>query len=187
MSYHAWKPKLSGKDTRIEDLILEASKDTVRLDEPLDLTLKFRVLGGLRVSLEQKAWEEAYDAGDRFIRTYYTIELSKSGRTLLKTQIVKPQKFVRKATFYWTRNPDLPYRIWALIVQEDDNPIVPKDEDDARSLMFDLEKTTHVIGSDLGRGNHKLSATVKLKWSRHTFIDKGSVSQKSADVRVSCQ
>ncbi|MFQ5951691.1 MAG: hypothetical protein ACE5KH_06375 [Candidatus Geothermarchaeales archaeon] len=187
MSYHDWKPKQSGKDTRIDALSLEAAKNLVHLDEPLDLTVKFRVLGGLRASLEQKAWEEAYDAGDRFIRTYYTLELNKGARSLLKAKIIKPQKFVRKATFYWTRNPDLPYRIWALIVQEGDNPIVPKDEDDARSLMFDLEKTFHVMGSDLGKGDHRLSATVKLKWARHTFIESGSTSQKSPDIRVSCQ
>lgn len=186
MPYSDWKPKIDGKDTRIEAMTIETPNETLRLDEAIELTVNLKVLGGLRNCLEQEAWEEAYNLGDKFIRVTYFIELNKSYAGILKTKIIKPHKIVRKATFYWSRNPDLPYKIWALISQENHNPIVPKDEEDTKSLMFDLKKTYHIMGSDLGKGDHKLSAKVRVKWPRHSFVDSGSASMTSNNLMISC-
>ena len=187
MSYEEWEPKLTGKNTRIEALDLKASKSDVDLDDTIDFTLSFKVLGDLRDVMEQEEWENAYNSGDSYIRLTYEIEINKRSVGVLKKHIIKPRKFVRKITFYWSRNPDLPYRIWALVVKEDFDPIVPKNTNEAKSLALDVKKTYRVLASDLGKGHHKLSAKVKIKWAKHSFIQKGKTIKTSPRIQVICK
>src|SRR6202050_2838485 len=90
---------------------------------------------------------------------------------------------VRRARFYWSRDPDLPYRIWAAIVHEDGGaPIIPVSVEDARLKLFDIVKRFDAPAKSLGRGTHRLVASVDLSWGRRTYIEKGKTSGKSKPV-----
>jgi hypothetical protein len=92
---------------------------------------------------------------------------------------------VRRARFYWSRDPDLPYRIWAAIVHEDGGaPIIPVSVEDARTKLFDVVKRFEIPAKSLGRGTRKLVASVDVAWGRRTYIEKGKISGKSRPVEV---
>lgn len=182
MAYHDWVPKLSGKNSSIKNIKLELSNQEIKSDELTNFNVNFRISGDLRDCLEQESCEEAYNLGDTYIRITCTIDLFK--KKLSSNKKIKTDKFVRKATFYWTRNPELPYRIWILVVQENYEPIVPQDILSAKSFMFDFNKSYNFTGSDLGSGTHEIMAKVKIKWTRHSLIGQSSVSQTSNVVKI---
>ena len=77
-----------------------------------------------------------------------TIEVDlKSGRNT-----ILPLKFIRKAVLFWTRSPKIPYRIWVSIIK-DDIPFYPLTVEEARSLLFDVNKVIEVNGNDLNSGS----------------------------------
>ncbi len=87
---------------------------------------------------------------------------------------------MRRASFYWSRDPDLAYRIWVMIVPEGGGPPeIPRSVEEAKAKMLDVEKEFKFPASSLGPGRHKLVADVKAKWGRRSFIEKGEVSAKS--------
>jgi hypothetical protein len=89
------------------------------------------------------------------------------------------KKEIRKASFYWSRDSDIPYRIWAMIVPEDGGPPrIPSDVEDAKAKMLDMTKTFEIPASRLGSGTHRLTGEVHAAWGRRSFIEKGSVSSK---------
>ncbi|TLY03172.1 MAG: hypothetical protein E6K95_04300 [Thaumarchaeota archaeon] len=92
---------------------------------------------------------------------------------------------MRKASFYWSRDPDLPYRIWPLIVPEEGGPTkIPLSVEDAKTQMFDFFKRFELAGGSLGRGSHRIAASVTVKWGRHSYIEKGQVEGRSRPVVV---
>jgi len=94
--------------------------------------------------------------------------------------LAEVKKEVRKASFYWSRDPDLPYRIWAMIVPEDGGPPkIPVSVEDAKSKMLDVEKEFRIPASSLGQGRHRLVADATGKWGRRSFIEKGEANSKS--------
>ena len=95
-------------------------------------------------------------------------------------KLAEIKKEVRRASFYWSRDPDLPYRIWAMVVPEDGGPPkIPRDVEDAKSKMLDVDKEFSIPASSLGKGRHKLVAEVRAKWGRRSFIEKGEVNSRS--------
>ena len=95
---------------------------------------------------------------------------------------------MRKASFYWSRDPDLPYRIWAIIVPEDGGPPrIPRNDEDAKSEMLDFEKEFSVSVSSLGHGTHKLVASASGRWGRRSFIEKGEVASNSKPLVVTVE
>lgn len=166
----------------IKEIRLDSSNKSVRLDETVDLTVKFSVAGGARDIFNQETWHKAYDAWDKLFRMTYHVGIK---------NLIKPQKFVRRASFYWTRDPDLnpdySKKIWAMIVLEGREPIIPKNEEYAKRALFDVEKTFHVLGSDIGKGKHKLRAYARASWGRHIFGEKGSDKKVSDPIEIECR
>src|SRR5919198_5738057 len=138
----------------IASATLSKSHESVKPDPPLTLILSFRVEGSIREAFSQKNWERAYNKHDNGFRMTIEVEL-KSGR-----KTVMPIKFVRKAALFWTRNPKIPYRIWVSIVK-DDAPFYPLTEEEAKSLLFDVNKVIELSGSDLDSGAQKLYAEIR--------------------------
>ena len=127
-----------------------------KLDDTIRLKLGFRVVGGLRESFIPDVWTVSWEDNDKMVRL--TMESSiHIGRQLGKT-LASTGKEVRRAKFYWSRDPDLPYRIWTAIVHEDGSaPIIPVSVEDAKSEFLDVEKDLRDTQPlTLGRGTHKL-------------------------------
>lgn len=161
----------------ISGAVLAKSQDSVKPGQPLTLSLSFKVDGEIREVFSQKNWERAYNKHDNGFRM--TIEVGiKSGR-----KTVLPLKFVRKAALFWTRNPKIPFRIWVSIVK-DEAPFYPLTEEEAKSLLFDVNKVIELSGSDLDSGMQKLYADVRVSWGKHEYTEPTEIKGKSNEIEL---
>lgn len=172
----------------ISDVKLLSSASKIKFDEPLKLDLQFKVDGHLREALNQETWTNAYNKHDTAFMIKYVIRIQ-TGSTK-KRDVVEPMKFVRKASFYWSRNPKLPppppnKKIWAIIVV-DDSPNLPDSVEDAKSLLFDVKRSMELMGSNIGKGKHKLVAHVSASWGKHLYTEPMEIEAKSNEVEIVC-
>jgi hypothetical protein len=176
---YAW-PK-----TVISDISVIPQKGDYRLDEPVTLNLGFRVVGGLREAFTPDVWTTAWEENDKLVRLTMRTSIFSLGKTLIGKEVASSGKEVRKGKFYWSRNPDLPYRIWAAIISEDGSaPIIPENVEDAKSKMFDVVKEYVIPAATLGKGKHKLAGKVTVSWGRRGFIEKGGAKGTSKGVKL---
>jgi hypothetical protein len=164
-------------DSFIAGALLEKSQNSVKSGQPLTLSLSFKVDGVIRQVFSQKNWERAYNKHDNGFRM--TIEVGlKSGR-----KTVMSIKFVRKSALFWTRNPKIPYRIWVSIVK-DDAPFYPLTEEEAKSLLFDVNKVIELSGSDLDSGTQKLYADIRVSWGKHDYTEPTEIKGRSNEIEL---
>ncbi len=176
---YAW-PK-----TVLSDIRVIPQRGEYPVDEPITLNLGFRVVGGLREAFTPDVWTTAWEENDKLVRLTMQTSIVSMGRSLLGKEVASTGKEVRKGKFYWSRNPDLPYRIWAAIISEDGSaPIIPENVEDAKSKMFDVVKEFLIPAGSLGKGNHKLAGKVSVAWGRRGFIEKGSAKGTSKEVQL---
>lgn len=171
---------------RISGVILDASPTTVR-DEPIILDLRFKIDGRIRDLFTKERWLDAYEHHDNLFRIKYAISIKKDG-SLTSKDIVEPITFVRKASIYWSRDPTMqPYppekKVWVMIVADQD-PILPKDEDEARSLLFDVHRRIEMMPSMLGKGRYDVFAEVSAEWGRHVYTEAEILTARSNKVRL---
>ena len=164
-------------DSFIAGATLAKSQDSVKSGQALTLSLNFKVDGAIREVFSQKNWERAYNKHDNGFRMTVEVDL-KSGR-----KNIMPIRFVRKAALFWTRNPKIPYRIWVSVVR-DDTPFYPLTEDEAKALLFDVNKVIELSGSDLDHGAQKLSADIRVSWGRHHYTEPGEIKGTSNDIEL---
>jgi hypothetical protein len=162
----------------IASATLAKSQESVRPDHPLTLSLSFRVEGSIREAFSQKNWERAYNKHDNTFRMTIEVDLKSGRRTIV------PIKFVRKASLFWTRNPKITYRIWVSIVKED-TPFYPLSEEEARSLLFDVNKVIELTGSHLDSGGtHTLYADIRVSWGKHQYTEPTEIRGRSNDIKL---
>ena len=165
--------------TALADVNVILDKSVVSLEENVGVTVGFRVVGGLRESFAPNVWTMSWEDNDKLVRLMMDVYVS-SGKRLAMTG-----REVRRARFYWSRDPDLPFRIWAAIVHEDGGaPIIPISVEEARMKFLDVVKHFDIPAKSLGKGTHKLAAKVDIAWGRRTYIEKGKTSGKSKPVEV---
>ena len=165
--------------TKIEGVKVMTDKKSYAAGDTIKANVGFRIIGGLRESFHPDVWTVAWEDFDKILRL--TIRMSlKSQDGIRAKKIAEIKKQVRRASFYWSRDPDLPYRIWAMIVPEDGGPPkIPRNVEDAKSKMLDVEKEFSVPAGSLGAGKHKLVLEARGKWGRRSFIEKGAVQGSS--------
>ncbi len=165
--------------TRIDGISLSADKKSYSEGDSVRLNVGFRIVGGLREAFHPDIWTVAWEDFDKILRLTLRVTLKGDGG-LRPRKLAEIKKEVRRASFYWSRDPDLPYRIWAMIVPEDGGPPkIPRSVEDAKGKMLDVEKEFQLPASTLGPGAHKLVAEVRGRWGRRSFIEKGEVSSVS--------
>jgi len=172
----------------ISDVKLSSSNSRIKVDEPLELDLWFKVDGHIRKALNQQNWTDAYNKHDTTFMIKYVIRIQTG--SLKKRDVVEPVRFVRKASFYWSRNPKLPpappnKKIWAMIVI-DDSPNLPDNVEEAKSLLLDVRHSMELMGSNVGKGKHKLSAYVNASWGKHPYTEPVNVEARSNEVEIVC-
>ena len=94
-----------------------------------------------------------------------------------------PTRFVRKAALFWTRNPKIPYRIWVSILK-DDAPFYPLAEEEAKSLLFDVNRVIELSGSDLDSGAQRLYADIRVSWGKHDYADPTEIKGRSNEIEL---
>jgi hypothetical protein len=174
----------SWPETRLSQLRLVADKKSYSASETIRTNVSFKITGGLREAFHPDIWTVAWEDFDKLLRLRLNTALSAQGG-IRPRKLAENKKQVRRASFYWSRDPDLPYRIWVMIVPEDGGPPkIPRSVEDAKSKMFDVEKEFQIPASALGPGSHKLVGQSKVKWGRRSFIEKGEVSSRSKPLVV---
>jgi len=164
----------------ITDALLSRSRDEVRIDEILTLSLGFKIIGDIREAINPKTWERAYDRHDNAFRMLVKVDL-KSGR-----KIIVPIKFVRKAIMFWTRSPKITNRIWISVIK-DDTLLYPETVEEARSFLFDVNKIIELNAENLNSGVHKLFADVEVTWGRHLYTEPTVIAARSNVIEVTCR
>lgn len=178
---YSWVP------TVMRDVKVVTDKKTYSPEDTIKANLSFRVVGGLREAFHPDVWTVAWEDYDKIIRFTFGMALA-IPRGPLTRKIVEDKKEVRRSSFYWSRDPDLPYRIWVMIMPEDGGaPKIPINVEDAKSKMLDVEKTFEIRASALGEGKHSLVGTAHASWGRRSFIEKGGVSGKSKPVSITIE
>ena len=170
----------------ISDIQLEKSKDQFTPDEDITINVRFSVTGEIRDSFTEKNWTEAYNQNDNTIKLKYGIKLSKSG--LRKHDLGKPIDDYRKASIFWTRNPKLvnpmkEKRIWVQVAKNFE-PFIRLTEEEVRQEFFDFNESYIFKASELGSGEHKISAEISASWQTHTYIQKGDSKNQSEEIEI---
>ncbi len=111
----------SWPETKIDKVSLDADMKSYSLKDNLKVNVVFRVVGGLREAFHPDVWTVAWEDFDKIVRLTMKVSLGLKGG-LRPRKIAEIKKEVRRASFYWSRDPDLPYRIWAMIIPEDGGP-----------------------------------------------------------------
>ena len=169
----------SWKETKIDGVRTLSDKRRYAANETVKVSVSFRLVGGLREAFHPDVWTVAWEDFDKMLRLYVKVTLKAQGAISSK-KLGEIKKEVRRASFYWSRDPDLPYRIWAMIVPEDGGPPrIPRNVEDAKSKMLDVEKEFTFPASALGSGSHRLVADAKGRWGRRSFIEKGEAAARS--------
>jgi hypothetical protein len=172
------------RQTRLDGIRLTTDKKSYSPSDTVTANLGFRVVGGLREAFHPDVWTLAWEDFDKILRLTMTMSLGVR-RGPLTRKLAEIKKEVRKASFYWSRDPDFPNRIWAMVIPEDGGPPkIPRSVEDAKSKMLDVEKTFRFSASALGKGKHGLVGNACVRWGRRSFIEKGSVSSKSKPLVV---
>ena len=146
----------------LENIVLTKTKSQNLINEPILLNLSFKINGNIRDIFTQPTWEKAYNKFDNTFRLMIYTEIKSGNRTIHSV------KFLRKAIFFWTRNPKIPHRIWVSIVK-DDSPFYPLSEQESKSLLFDVDTTIEFQTSHLNAGKYNFHADVKVSCEKHFF------------------
>jgi hypothetical protein len=170
---------LNTRGSFIADTLLSKSRDKLKVSETLTLSLAFKIAGEIREVFNQKNWERAYNKHDNAYRLTIELDLKSGRKTILAL------KFSRKAVLFWTRSPKIPYRIWVSIIK-DEMPFYPTTVDEAKSLLFDVNKVIEVKGNDLNSGSHSLFTNIKVRWGKHNYTEPTAISGRSNIIEVTC-
>ena len=174
-------------ETQISAITLEKEKEEFSSDDTITITARFSLTGGLRDAFTEKNWTEAYDANDNTMKLKYGIKLAKGG--LRKHELGKSIDTYRKASIFWTRNPKLvnpmkERKIWVQVAKNFE-PFIALTEEDVRKEFFDFEEKFVFKASELGTGNHKISAEAFASWETHPYIKKGDAKNQSSEIEIS--
>jgi len=174
-------------ETEISAITLEKEKEEFSSDDTITITARFSLTGGLRDAFTEKNWTEAYDANDNTMKLKYGIKLAKGG--LRKHELGKSIDTYRKASIFWTRNPKLvnpmkERKIWVQVAKNFE-PFIALTEEDVRKEFFDFEEKFVFKASELGTGNHKISAEAFASWETHPYIKKGDAKNQSSEIEIS--
>ena len=166
---------------------LVKDKDAYSVDDSITLNVKFSLSGEMRDVFNEKNWTDAYEKNDNQFKLKYGIKLVSSG--LRKHDVVKPIDTYRKASIFWTRNPKLvnpmkERKIWVQVAKNYE-PYIALTEEDVRKEFFDFEEKFTFKASELGTGNHKISAEAFASWETHPYIKKGDAKNQSNEIEIS--
>jgi hypothetical protein len=169
---------MNEKKNSLDNIVLTKINDETKSNDLVSFSLNLKINGRIREFFNQSLWEKAYNKFDNTFRITINVDL-KSGNKILYSI-----KFVKKAVFFWTRNPRIPHRIWIFIVK-DDSPFYPESEEEAKSLLFDIEKIIELKPSIITKKISKIYANVKISWGKHNFTEPTKLEGKSNEEEIS--
>ncbi|HLI46842.1 MAG TPA: hypothetical protein VKU94_06590 [Geobacterales bacterium] len=171
--------------TSIEEFKLTASSERIKLGEKIKINLSMSIKGDLVNNFTPDNWEKAYKEGERKFMLRYFIKIKNLKGFLSSNDLIK-EKIVRRAVFFWTRNPTIDRTYWVELVLEDKKPYLIREIDGIYEKLFNLERSYEIDSNLLGDGKHKIRAEVKVKWANYVFIDASTLKAKSNVIAIEC-
>lgn len=168
---------MSEEKDSLDNIVLTKINNPSKSNDLISFSLSLKINARIRKLFNQSLWEKAYNKFDNTFRITINVDL-KSGNKILYSI-----KFVKKAVFFWTRNPRIPHRIWIFIVK-DDSPFYPESEEEAKSLLFDIEKIIELKPSMISKKSSKIYANVKISWGKHNFTEPTKLEGKSNEEEI---
>jgi hypothetical protein len=162
---------------KIENARLISPRTELNSDKRVTLRIAFTIGGKIREVFDQKSWERAYNLHDNLFRIKIDIDLKSGSKKLAHSGSL------HKASLFWTRNPKLSYRIWILIIK-DDTTFYPSNIEEARSLLFDVEKDIAVDGSQIDVGKQDLHAQIRVWWGKHQYTPSCELKSKTNKISL---
>ena len=165
---------------------LVKDKDVYAPDDSITLNVKFSLSGDVRNAFNEKNWTDAYEKNDNQFKLKYGIKLVSGG--LRKHDIGSPIDSYRKASIFWTRNPKLvnpmkERKIWVQVAKNFE-PYVKLTVEDTKKELFDFNESVVISASDLGIGNHKISAEVSVSWNKHEYVEGDQKKTNAKEIEV---
>ena len=74
-------------------------------------------------------------------------------------------------------NPMKERRIWVQVAKNFE-PFIRLTEEDVRQEFFDFDESFTFKASELGTGNHKISAQAFASWQKHSYTEKGEAKKE---------
>ena len=161
----------------LENIVLSNITSKTNPTELISFNLGLKINGKIRELFKQSLWEKAYNKFDNTFRITINVDLK------FKSKVIYSVKFIRKAVFFWTRNPKIHHRIWIFIVKND-SPFYPETEEEAKSTLFDIDE---IIDFKLSSNTDKVStiyANVVVSWGKHNFTDPTKLLGKSNEEEI---
>ena len=165
---------MSEKINSLDNIVLTNITSKNNSNDLFSFNLGLKINGQIRELFKQSLWEKAYNKFDNTFRITINVDLN---------QVISSVKFVRKAVFFWTRNPKIQHRIWIFIVK-DDTPFYPESEEEAKSLLFDLDKVIELKFSSISPNVSTLYANVIVSWGKHHFTEPTKIVGKSNEEKL---
>ncbi|MGZ5509549.1 MAG: hypothetical protein ACXWFZ_07340 [Nitrososphaeraceae archaeon] len=168
---------MTEKINSLDNIVLTNVTSKTNSKEQLSFNLSLKINGKIRDLFTQSLWEKAYNKFDNTFRITINADLKS------KSKVIYSVKFVRKAVFFWTRNPKIHHRIWIFIVK-DDSPFYPESEDEAKSLLFDIDNIVEIKLPAITDKVSTLYANVAVSWGKHNFTDPTKLVGKSNEEEI---
>lgn len=168
---------MTEKINSLDNIVLTNITTKTNSKELVSFNLSLKINGKIRELFKQSLWEKAYNKFDNIFRISINVDFKS------KSQVISSVKFVRKAVFFWTRNPKIHHRIWIFIVK-DDTPFYPESEEEAKSLLFDIDKVVELETSAITDKVSKLYANVTISWGKHNFTEPTKLIGKSNEEKI---
>jgi hypothetical protein len=165
------------KINSLDNIVLTNVTSKTNSKEQLSFNLSLKINGKIRDLFTQSLWEKAYNKFDNTFRITINVDLKS------KSKVIYSVKFVRKAVFFWTRNPKIHHRIWIFIVK-DDSPFYPESEDEAKSLLFDIDNIVEIKLPATNDNVSSIYANVAVSWGKHNFTDPTKLEVKSNEEKI---
>jgi len=111
-----------------------------------------------------------------------------SAISTLVEEIGKSIDTYRKASMFWTRNPKLvnpvkKRRIWVQVAKNFE-PHIRLTEEEVKQELFDFDEKFTFKASELGSGNHKISAEVFASWQKHDYVQQDSIKNNAKEIQI---
>ena len=169
---------MTEKINSLDNIVLtNITSKTISNELLLSFNVGLKINGKIRELFKQSLWEKAYNKFDNTFRITINVDLKS------KNKVIYSVKFVRKAVFFWTRNPKIQHRIWIFIVK-DDTPFYPESEEEAKSLLFDLDKVVELKISSITEKVSTLYADVSVSWGKHNFTEPTKLVGRSNEEKI---
>lgn len=170
----------------IESVELVSQKEQYNDDETVTINVKFAVGGEIRDAFNETNWTDAYNNNDNLFKMKYGIKVTSGG--FRKKELGKVVDSYRKASIFWTRNPKLvnpmkEKRVWVQVAKNF-VPYIRLTEEEVQQELFDFDEPLTFKASELGAGNHKISAEVFASWQKHDYIDADNIKNSAKETQI---